>query len=261
MNCLPYCTVSYCLLWSWGEESVYTLLCQNIIAIYPSTLQRSLPFNHVLFSLEHVLYPSRLFFTLWVKWTCSSHLVNLSTCTIQRGRSKLRRWGASEGGCVRSTPLLNSPLPQLSKVGGKLPPLPPLLLPLCYWCQFSGGRAPMLKILGGCRWCMLMKRTPSSEVVDQVMHVDEENTKIWTHWSGDACWWREHQDQSFGSSGRREGYYSSLVRQLVFAQASFTYTVCKQYLNWTVVLRYEWMRLWDSHRAVFWFLWQTCLFP
>ena len=65
---------SYCLPWSWGEESVYTLLCHNII--YPSTLrQHSLPFDHILF-------PSNTFFTLlysWVKWTCFSHLINLST--------------------------------------------------------------------------------------------------------------------------------------------------------------------------------------
>ena len=44
---------SYCLPWSWGEESVYTLLCQNII--YPSTMffspqTHSLPFQNVLYS-------------------------------------------------------------------------------------------------------------------------------------------------------------------------------------------------------------------
>ena len=50
---------------------------------------------------------------------------------MQRGRSKLRRWGAVKVAVCVARPLLNSPLPQLSKVGGQLPPLPPLLLPLC----------------------------------------------------------------------------------------------------------------------------------
>ena len=47
---------SYCLPWTWGEESVNTLLCCNII--HSSTPRhRSLPFDYVLFS-------SNTFFTL-----------------------------------------------------------------------------------------------------------------------------------------------------------------------------------------------------
>ena len=66
-HCESLTSHSYCFPWSWDEESVYTLLCHNII--HPST-----PHN--------VLYPLTMFFTLRVKWMCSSHLVNLSTCTI-----------------------------------------------------------------------------------------------------------------------------------------------------------------------------------
>ena len=60
---------SYCLPWSWSEESVYKL-CFCTITLY--TLR---PCS---FPPKQVLYPSRRFFTLQVKLMCSSHVINLS---------------------------------------------------------------------------------------------------------------------------------------------------------------------------------------
>ena len=68
MNCLP-CTVTACR----GARAKKA--CIRFCAIILYTLRpRSFP-------LEHVFYPSWLFFTLRVKWTCSSHLVNLGLLT------------------------------------------------------------------------------------------------------------------------------------------------------------------------------------
>ena len=59
------------------------------------------------------------------------HWRTCTACLLQRGRSKLRRWGwVKKGACV-ACPLLGGSAGMLSKVGGNCPPPAPLLLPLC----------------------------------------------------------------------------------------------------------------------------------
>ena len=68
------------------EVLCYTLhILAKLIDEIVYKFQSFFTFRPCSFPLKHILCPSRLFFTLWVKWTCSSHL----STNFQGGRALL----------------------------------------------------------------------------------------------------------------------------------------------------------------------------